>query len=490
MMEDRVFCKHHPGKHVEYFCNIHEKPLCHECKKDGHNSCKEISNIPAVISDVKNRNIYEDTSHLLQNHLNQVNFLPARIASNLLKLEREKVVFKNTLTHYRRKVDKHLDDLETSILKEYQNIYDEQCSNLKKLQTFYLEQIKQLEHYLWELENVSGLSEIESFLTIKRISGDSEAVLNQDDVSEISIDFTMTKEMLTFQNISALGTIHIHKKLPIEIKGPPLLAEDTIVSLEIKPRFEFLKKLDIQTEKDELEVIDIKELDEGVLILSNRLSENILVHDMNKNTTRELSIGEYPDSIAVIDKMVIAVTQGRRNVMIVGVVTGRVLNRFDMDDDVEGLTTVQAKLIVNCKTKGLQILNIDGNFIGSIPHITGRLYLCAVSSGEIVCADQVNNRLTCVRLDGEIVFSLSDRNLIAPYGITVDKHGDIFVVGIDSSNIYRVSSDGKETCKIMTSNNRLQRPFVLLILKDGRLLVSNKSGRDVELYQQRNVHVQ
>ncbi|CAC5413626.1 unnamed protein product [Mytilus coruscus] len=457
MMEDKVFCKHHPGKHVEYFCNIHEKPLCHECKNGGHNSCKEISNIPAVISDVKNRNIYEDTSHLLQNHLNQVNFFTARIASNLLKLEREKVVFKNTLTHYRRKVDKHLDDLETSILKEYQKIYDEQCSNLKELQTFYLEQIKQLEHYLWELENVSGLSEIESFLTIKRISGDSEAVLNQDDV---------------------------------KIKGPPLLAEDTIVSLEIKPRFEFLKKLDIQTEKDELEVIDIKELDEGVLILSNRLSENILVHDMNKNTTRELSIGEYPDSIAVIDKMVIAVTQGRRNVMIVGVVTGRVLNRFDMDDDVEGLTTVQAKLIVNCKTKGLQILNIDGNIIGSIPHITGRLYLCAVSSGEIMCADQVNNRLTCVRLDGEIAFSLSDRNLIAPYGITVDIHGDIFVVGIDSSNIYRVSSDGKEKCKIMTSNNRLQRPFVLLILKDGRLLVSNKSGRDVELYQKRNVHVQ
>lgn len=487
-MDDKVFCRRHPGRHIEYFCNIHEKPLCHECKQDGHISCKDTSNISVSVSDVKNRNIYEDTTHLLQYHLNQLNFIPARIASNLLKLEREKVVFKNTLTFYRRKVEKHLDDLEASILKEYQNMYDEQCSNLKKQQNFNIEQIEQLEHDLYELENMSGLTEIESFLTIKRIAGGASELLNPDAVSEISIDFTMAKEMLTFQNISSLGTIDIHKKLPIEANRPPFLADDTNDSFEIKPCFEFLKKLDIQTEKDELEIIDIKELDEGVFIMTNRLSENIIVHDMNKNTTRQLSIGEYPDSIAVIDKMVVAVTQGRRNVMIVGVVTGRVLNCIDMDDDIEGLTTVAAKLIVNCKTKGLQILNVDGNLIDSIPHITGRLYLCAVNSGEIVCADQVNNRLTCVRLDGEIVFSISDRNLISPYGITVDKHGDIFVVGIDSSNIYRVRSDGKEKCKIMTSKNGLQRPFVLLFLKDGRLLVSNKSGRDLELYQQRKVH--
>lgn len=313
------------------------------------------------------------------------------------------------------------------------------------------------------------------------------------DDNVVSIDFTMTKEILTFQNIPSLGLLTL-KRSSLEYSQKEnncqqtreyeVQRQNTLTNL-VEPRFEIVETLNINLETDEIEIIDLKKINEDVLVMTDRLSENIIIYNLIEDTINKITVGERPDCIAVLDKNTIAVTQGRRNVVLIDVPNRTVLNCFDMKDKVEGLTITGNQLVVNCTANGLQILDMSGKCVGTIPNMIGRLYLHATNSRKIICADQVNNKVTCINLNGDIIFSVADDRLISPYGLTIDNNENIFIVCIDSDSIFEISQDGSKVTRMLSKKDYLKRPYVIQYLNDGSFLVSNESGRSVVRYKPR-----
>jgi uncharacterized protein YjiK len=97
----------------------------------------------------------------------------------------------------------------------------------------------------------------------------------------------------------------------------------------------------------------------------------------------------------------------------------------------------------------------------------------------------VNNKVTCINLNGDIMFCFADDHLNSPYGLTMDNNGSIFIVCIDSESIFEMSQDGIKVARMLSKKDYLKRPYVIQYLNDGSFLVSNESGRSVVRYKLR-----
>ena len=496
MTTNKVECEYHPDHTIEYFCRSHDEPCCEACKMAEHELCVDVVDIESIISST-------NRCHLIQEKLQKCleNFvkIPTIITKNLSGLEQDKVIFKNTITCYRRKVESHFDFLENGILKLYDKIYEAEHLNLKKLEKEITNKISKIEKCLCGLREISeqtvDVPAIISLRNITRENSKEEEFLKSfyADDNVVSIDFTMAKEILTFQDIPSLGSLKL-KRSALEnlqkenhcqqIRQDEIEGQNTLTNL-VEPRFEIVETLNINLETDEIEIIDLKKINEDVLVMTDRLSENIIIYNLIEDTINKITVGERPDCIAVVDKNTIAVTQGQRNVVLIDVPNRIVLNCFDMKDKAEGLTNTGNQLVVNCTTNGLQILDLSGKCVGTISNMIGRLYLHATNSRQIICADQVNNKVTCINLNGDIMFSFADDRLNSPYGLTMDNNGSIFIVCIDSESIFEMSQDGIKVARMLSKKDYLKRPYVIQYLNDGSFLVSNESGRSVVRYKLR-----
>lgn len=74
-------------------------------------------------------------------------------------------------------------------------------------------------------------------------------------------------------------------------------------------------------------------------------------------------------------------------------------------------------------------------------------------------------------------------DLKAPDGITSDEKGNIYVVGRQSNNIHRLSSDGTSSEVVLNQEDGLNSPIAICFSKDYKqLLVSNNNGRTISVF--------
>jgi hypothetical protein len=96
----------------------------------------------------------------------------------------------------------------------------------------------------------------------------------------------MAKEILTFQDIPSLGSLKL-KRSALEnlqkenhcqqIRQDEIEGQNTLTNL-VEPRFEIVETLNISLETDEIEIIDLKKINEDVLVMTDRLSEYFFCH--------------------------------------------------------------------------------------------------------------------------------------------------------------------------------------------------------------------
>ena len=66
--------------------------------------------------------------------------------------------------------------------------------------------------------------------------------------------------------------------------------------------------------------------------------------------------------------------------------------------------------------------------------------------------------VTCMKVDGSIVYQYKDSDLKWPHGLYCDDGDNVMVCGYDSHNIHVITSDGKKYSTLLSSQDGLDRP--------------------------------
>ena len=177
-------------------------------------------------------------------------------------------------------------------------------------------------------------------------------------------------------------------------------------------------------------------------------------------------------NVSVLDSMNVIVTIPKNKHLQVVQVSpqlkpGRVIK---LDKECWGVEVLKEEIYVTCHNAPgegeIRVLGLDGKVkrrLGVDENgafmFTAPYYITVNSSGKtIFISDMGTNTVTCMSVDGGIIYTYNDDSMKSPMGLLCDSEDNILVFGWHSHNAQVLTADGKRHCTLMTEDDGLAMP--------------------------------
>ncbi|KAJ8313987.1 hypothetical protein KUTeg_008548 [Tegillarca granosa] len=214
------FCDIHKDEVLRAFCKDHEKACCLPCLTIEHRKCVDVINLEEAAAGIKEM---EETQEFLKRLRESEQFLSEMLRKrkqNISNLETRKNNILAEITAFRKRLDKHFDNLEDKlkedvVSKQKTSLLEEKdyISDLESKYATILNYRKLLEACL------NKASEIHNFLEIKRLINKTKMFGKElkscaDDMKEIDLEMCFQAEIQNVVSTLSLGTVEVRVKSP------------------------------------------------------------------------------------------------------------------------------------------------------------------------------------------------------------------------------------------------------------------------------------
>ena len=216
----------------------------------------------------------------------------------------------------------------------------------------------------------------------------------------------------------------------------------------------------------------------GDVVLCDISNYTIKLLNSSGVLTGNMKISSNPWGVSVLDpSSVIVPLPDNHQLQVVQVYPqlepGRVIQlQLQWDKDCYGVAVGKGELYVTChyrvgptmgeirvlgldgKVKRRLGVNQDGSFMFTKPY-----YITVNSSGEkIFVSDWGAHTVTCMSVDGRVIYTYKDGSMRGPYGLLCDSEDNILVCGGMSNNVQVLTADGKRHFNFLTASDGLVCP--------------------------------
>ena len=245
----------------------------------------------------------------------------------------------------------------------------------------------------------------------------------------------------------------------------------------------------LPTDKDKTLICASLVLPSGDIIIADNNNKNLKLYDNEFRIISVLQLNQFPtdmclsnislDEIYVTDIDTIHVISVDEGLNVIGPVR--------LDGQKWGITTwknglavgitlqfkdtpVQAREnlgVIRMVDKNLiRLLNFEGFVVRTLTNdtlsnfsIVCPFHMSSVYGGKrIVVSDSGTNKVTCLDVDGGIVFVYNDRELKVPTSLATDGHGSIYIIGQYTGTVHQITENGLKLGIILSDRDGLRWP--------------------------------
>ena len=229
----------------------------------------------------------------------------------------------------------------------------------------------------------------------------------------------------------------------------------------------------------------------GDVVLCDSPNDKIKLLNSSGVLTGNMKLSSAPFDVSVLDPTSVIVTlPDNEQLQVVQVYPqlkpGRVIQ---LDKRGYGVAVGNGELYVICNNdhregeiKALSLdgkvkrrlgVNKDGSFMFKFP-----CYITVSSSGKKIFVSDVNTgAVTCMSVDGRVIYTYEDDSMRKPLGLLCDAEDNILVCGGRSNNVQVLTTDGKRHCTLLTVSWLNDSRSISYRDSDNTLLVScNDTG--------------
>ncbi|XP_052073832.1 uncharacterized protein LOC127711760 [Mytilus californianus] len=498
IIDIRNRCEKHDEKY-DFFCKFHVAPCCVKCIKDKHKVCRDLNPLVEVLRDIKTSakvsildkelSILQENFEIIGKHLN----------SKIANLQENKTESLNEIRNMRVSINNHLDEIEKKIVDDLSvefNKIKQKSDNLNSDIEYKMKVIKNLQNdlstmtmYATDLQMYVGLQYLE------KSSSEEVGFLNElqenDQLNELcfGIEFSSDLKCLT-NSIRTFGTVVIHSspgtlklksssEYQVHLLVPPMLTIDSI-----KPKLKTTFK--IPNIFRDIEIYGCQVLHDSRILILDKISRCMLLFSKDgKYTESVMHFDDTPTDVCFIKDFLIAVTITKQNkILLIDLSQKSNTKTITVPDSCFGIDSNGETLIVKLPGRRLLTLDLDGNILSEV-NVPGLYSLhTAQYENNIFCTDRNFNRISCNTNKGALLWTYKHEDICEPYGITVDKHGFIYVACKGNDKIVAVSKDGKSSRTILSKDNGIVQPVAINIDKtSSTLLVTNRSNGNAFVFE-------
>ena len=220
----------------------------------------------------------------------------------------------------------------------------------------------------------------------------------------------------------------------------------------------------------------------GDVVLCDRNNDKIKLLNSSGVLTGNVELSSRPWDVSVLEPSSVIVTlHYKKQLQVVQVYPqlkpGRVIQlQLQPGKTCGGVAVGKGELYVTChndiyfvtdgeirvldldgKVKRRLGVNQDGSFMFKWPW-----YITVNSSGEkIFVSDYGRDTVTCMSVDGRVIYTYKDDSMRGPRGLLCDAEDNILVCGEWSHNVQVLTADGKRHCTLLTESDGLKSPYCI-----------------------------
>ena len=473
----REFCNEHDEK-FQIYCQKHACPCCRICIIENHNTCQDKTVLEDVVQDVKSSHMFKEIESSIDEMIGNVVKIRQNRETNLVAATEQKQMIESEIRELRTKVNNHLDRLQEDMMKELTEAETTITEKTRKLMVSLDEKEKELTEYQKTIVSIKQYaSDLQTFLAMKQIENDIEtldtslhALVNSDSLNQTNLSCkidTTLKNITT--SIDRFGEVDVaskpyeltfvrkkEKQAQMMVADPPPMSVDNI-QLNLKQK--------INTKGGSMRGCSL--LTDGRMVLSSY--HDSIVRFINNDGVELFQIGKGKtgsdtyDTVYVKDNNNVAVSSGglgNRFLTIIDIEKREVKTTISMDTVIYSMA-VRGRTIYYCAgNKGLKMINLSNKSVSDVINsdMSGFDYV-ATYRDKLYYTTFYKHTVTCCDLHGTTQWQFKDERVLRrPYGISVDKDGNVYVVGHDSNNMVVISSDGQRHRQLLSNKDGLVNP--------------------------------
>ncbi|XP_063399118.1 uncharacterized protein LOC134683731 [Mytilus trossulus] len=485
-------CDKHNEKY-QIFCKKHDCPCCKKCIVETHNDCKDLTDIDDILRDIKSSNAFAEIVLSLSEVAKNFKRLRTNWEENLASLGKKIREIEKAVQETRAKITQHLDKLQDEMLKELKKRENEESNKIRII----LKSLMDKEHKITEHQtNIANIkqyaSELQAFLALKHIEKEVAAnelyiqsMIKSDGANQIEMSWKPNTFLLSA--IKKFGDVVVTENL---CKIPILKQKDKQAQMMVTVTpitIDNLKPVLLQSFDAKLRFIA------GCTLLPDcrmvfACSAYKMIKILKPDGSPEFEIREFGPvfDLALIDDNSVAVTSGYfkdcLQINLIDLKTKKVNKPLTVNTVNTGVAYIEDKLIYCSGKDGIQIISLNDASIDNVSKtsIPDNSYV-AVFRDNIFYTDCNDNSVTCIGFQGNVKWEFKNENVLnAPFGISVDRDGNVYVVGENSNNVVVISPNGRNYKQVLTSENGLKEPVVVHIDRSScKMLVANRKGKAI-----------
>lgn len=476
----------------EVYCPVHSCPCCSICAFMDHQTCQDMKPLDAILKDIKSSAaipiLKQDLQDLGENFQEVMNYLLDRMKT--INVQNDATIEK--VRTMRKLVDDCFDKLEKKIVDDVKYTHSKIKSETEALVTQIEYRAKRvgklhfefsiMTKYATDYQTFIGLRDIEE--TLSQEAQYLEELTSGSQIDDKNAEVTLSPALQSvLQDIKSFGNVSI-KSSPSGFKlktGRKDQAQILVVPVnhgieQIAPIL--ITTLQIPEGKEDLDIISCHILTDGTILLLDQ-EENQMIH-FSMNGTFKKDVAKFREAacdICYVKDDTVAVTLSNDNdVVLIDVKENKVVKNIHLSHQCFGVSSNGEVLVISHKKeRSIVIVNIndmseeilEGIEVDRITMFKAKIYGTNIS----------NDKISCHRMTGELLWTFTSQDIIRPTGISVDMHGCVYIVSSGNDKIVVLSSDGKTNKAILCEEDAICGPFAIDInRKTGTMLVSSFTG--------------
>jgi Holliday junction resolvase RusA-like endonuclease len=515
----QVKCTEHPENTFEYFCATHECPCCILCKRNQHNECPDVEKIEEVIKTVNVSDEFVNLNSKIGSDVRILEKFSKNSNRNILKLHTQKEHLYEQLKTNREKINRALDAFEDETKRKLQSNFDREMEVIKKQQNVLSNKISDLKNCQRQIESILDV-EVKSNICFFLFQNKAKEEMKQ---NETDID-NMLASLLDISSACALSTDVDHESQTVkmsetieferricsndlelehecddenETTASSTVEADAILKTgDLNPnernttappcvklfRYRHNFTLDAPDFNPENSKRIIKVVSNNRIMITGKYNCKLLFFSKSGEKQGEITIDYPATAVAIINDEILAVAANRA-VVLVDTKKIKYIDRIPLGDNCVGIACVKKQLVVNCKTRGIIVMDEYGNITETLISFTGRMQLCTLNNDTIALVYPQSNTIDFLNIktsQKSSYFQIPGR--IGAKCVTSDRNGNMFITCQDEIFIARPATN--EYHSVLSTTDEITNPFGIdMDIKSHELFVLNNGGKSVYVFQ-------
>lgn len=370
----------------------------------------------------------------------------------------------------------------------FPNYVQSEYLDLKNLKTI----LKTLDGWKQDLKSLKeNTSEIHLFKVIKFL--DKEVHTQASEVAK----FTTNKQVVTFEPsetllsyktvFPSLGTLTIKP-----VSNPTTLNPEKIRQSQVPVRGPRETLSILRAFKANILAEHVK-LSSGCFISADKLllkpQFEFVLHICNLygSDSKAITSDFYPECLSKFDNNQALVSSGENYIHAINILDMKPGRRITIGGTYcKGLSSINGKIWLKTDDKTLVSIDTDGNELDKITTTIDPRYICVHQSGDIFFTSE-SNKIFVIWSDRKTRLfyrpPFKHPALVNPSGLTV-AGDDVYVAGMDSNNIYKISIDGQNHTIVLIESDGIKEPSGLSYNSEIKeLMVLNNHGLSIDFFK-------